>query len=188
MLNTQDLGSSGGIQTRIWGPSLWFFLHCMSVNYPVHPSRADKVRHLSFLLSLGGVLPCGYCRESFLRNLYGAFKACGSVSGRLVDQPAFKDRESFFTLLWHLHAIVSRSIGKTDYVTPVRDVVRATYESFRSRCLTPREQEQVTGEKGCTEPLWGRKGQCRVNVVPLDGSMVTQNITVDPACVCTRNL
>ena len=28
--------------TSVWGPSLWQYLHTMSFNYPVKPTKEDK--------------------------------------------------------------------------------------------------------------------------------------------------
>ena len=37
-----DYNSGDGMQTFVWGPAAWHFLHTISFNYPVHPSLADK--------------------------------------------------------------------------------------------------------------------------------------------------
>mgnify|MGYP001482058269 CR=1 FL=1 len=37
-----DYKSSDGMLTSVWGPSLWHFLHTVSFNYPVRPTKKDK--------------------------------------------------------------------------------------------------------------------------------------------------
>ena len=54
---------------NIWGPGLWLFLHTLTFNYPVSPSRDDKTRMRRFFMALGDVLPCRYCRENYQKHL-----------------------------------------------------------------------------------------------------------------------
>ena len=54
---------------KIWGPGLWLFLHTMTFNYPVNPTKIDKQKMRNFLLSLGDILPCKYCRDNFRKHL-----------------------------------------------------------------------------------------------------------------------
>ena len=54
---------------NLWGPHLWFFLHTVSFNYPIKPTKDDKERVLSFLYSVQPVIPCKICRTHFKRNL-----------------------------------------------------------------------------------------------------------------------
>ena len=37
--------ANDGMMTSIWGPSLWHFLHTMSFNYPVYPSKTEKKQY-----------------------------------------------------------------------------------------------------------------------------------------------
>ena len=38
----KDYMSGDGMLTSVWGPSMWHFLHTMSFNYPVKPTKDDK--------------------------------------------------------------------------------------------------------------------------------------------------
>ena len=40
--NKKDYNSEQGMLTSVWGPSLWHFLHVMSFNYPVKPTKIQK--------------------------------------------------------------------------------------------------------------------------------------------------
>lgn len=188
---SEEARSSGdGMQTRIWGPSLWFFLHTMSANYPVKPTPEKRKQHVQFMLSLGTVLPCVYCRNNFRSNLRAALwemrpahisKATYSTTP-LAMLPAFDTRESFFELVWCLHKNVSIMLRGAEYKAPSLEKTRDMYEGFRARCLTQDEQVQASGELGCTEPMYhGTKGQCRVEVVP-KGSAGDHHIRVTKAC------
>ena len=63
------------MQTRVWGPTMWFFLHTMAANYPVTPTAAQRRDHVKFLGSLGAVLPCRHYRDNFRANLTCALRA-----------------------------------------------------------------------------------------------------------------
>ena len=54
---------------NIWGPHMWFALHSISFNYPLHPTELDKKRYGKFIDLLQYVIPCSVCRKNFRRNL-----------------------------------------------------------------------------------------------------------------------
>lgn len=54
---------------NIWGPHYWFFLHTVSLNYPVKPTQQDKENYKSFFHSLHHILPCSVCKKHLKRNL-----------------------------------------------------------------------------------------------------------------------
>lgn len=60
--------SGDGMQTRVWGPILWFLLHL--VTYASNTRKPGP--YLDWILKTGGVLPCRYCRENFYHNLVDA--------------------------------------------------------------------------------------------------------------------
>ena len=60
--DNEDFQSGDGMLTSVWGPSLWHYLHTMSFNYPVNPSKQDKICYKKFIYNLKTVLPCKYCR------------------------------------------------------------------------------------------------------------------------------
>ena len=44
--------------TTVWGPSLWHTLHTISFNYPLKPTKRDKINYKRFIYQLRHVLPC----------------------------------------------------------------------------------------------------------------------------------
>ena len=57
----KDYQSGDGMLTSVWGPSLWHYLHTMSFNYPIKPTKEDKKYYKEFIFNLKHVLPCKYC-------------------------------------------------------------------------------------------------------------------------------
>ena len=164
-----DYASDSGMLTAVWGPALWHTLHTISFNYPVAPDAATQRRYRRFLLSLRRVLPCRHCRENYASNLRD------SGFGKHV----LASRDAFSRFVFDLHERVNTMLGKTSGLTYAR--VRDRYENFRSRCLhDPTEahcQRTPAGapvdvdnpgarEKGCTEPLYGKKSKCLIRIVP----------------------
>jgi hypothetical protein len=70
--------------------------------------------------------------------------------------------------------------------------VRERYEHFRSRCTDEKPKvftfkktrTQRKKEKGCTEPLYGKKSKCVINIVPQEDRSAT--FQMDKKCIKTR--
>ena len=67
--------------------------------------------------------------------------------------------------------------------------VRERYEHFRSRCLTEEKMRSEIWdvkkgkekEKGCTEPLYGKKAKCVLQIVP--DSKKCDTFQMDKKCI-----
>ena len=57
------------MNSNIWGPSAWLFLHSITLNYPENPSYDDKINHKEFFERMGYILPCEKCRKHYKENL-----------------------------------------------------------------------------------------------------------------------
>ena len=88
----KDGSSNEGMQTSVWGPILWTFLHIMSFNYPVQPTEEDKIHYKGFVEHLQYILPCKKCRENLPKNM---------IRARYGDQ-CFKNRKEFSQFFWRL--------------------------------------------------------------------------------------
>tara|TARA_B100000902_G_C26898240_1_gene710810 strand:- start:65 stop:670 length:606 start_codon:yes stop_codon:yes gene_type:complete len=165
----KDYHSGDGMLTTVWGPAMWHSLHTMSFNYPVNPTTKDKKNYRRFILNLQNVLPCRYCRENLKRN----FKAHPL---RMCDM---KDRNSFSRYIYKLHELVNKMLGKKSGLSYCD--VRERYEHFRARCTLEKPKmfnfrKTKKKEKGCTEPLYGKKAKCVMKIVPQDEKCKTLEI------------
>jgi hypothetical protein len=177
----KDFLSGDGMLTTIWGPSMWHFLHIMSFNYPVKPSKEDKEHYRDFILSLQHVLPCKYCRQNLKTNL----------KGNPLTMSDMESRDTFSRYIYKLHETINKLLGKKSGLTYCD--VRERYEHFRSRCTqdTPKilklktlKNKNKTTEKGCTEPLYGKKAKCVIKIVPQEEKCKT--LQIDKKCIKTR--
>lgn len=54
---------------QVWGPSFWFVMHTVSLNYPDDPSYTDRRTHYDFYHIIRDVLPCVMCRQHYTELL-----------------------------------------------------------------------------------------------------------------------
>ena len=148
----KNYNSGDGMLTSVWGPSMWHYLHLMSFNYPLKPSKEDKKNYRKFILDLQYVLPCKYCRI----NLQNNFKTLP------LTMKDMENRETFSKYVYNLHELVNKMLNKKSNLT--YSEVRDRYEHFRSRCNNNKIVKKE--EKGCTDPLNGKKSKCIIKIVP----------------------
>ena len=178
----KDYMSGDGMLTSVWGPAAWHLLHTISFNYPINPTEENKKQYKDFVESLKNVLPCKYCRMNLKNNLKAhPIKPCH-----------MKNRDTFSRYIYNLHEIINKMLGKTSGLSYCD--VRERYEHFRARCTqndapkifkfnTTRKKEKEK-EKGCTEPLYGKKAKCIIQIVPQEEK--TPSFVVDNKCIKVR--
>ena len=177
----KDFSSGDGFLTSIWGPAQWHFLHTMSFNYPVNPTPEDKKHYRDYILNLQYVLPCKYCRINLTNN----FKK------KPLKMCHMESRDTFSRYIYELHETVNKMLNKKSNLTYCE--VRERYEHFRSRCTEEKPtvftfKKTTTKrkkEKGCTEPLYGKKSKCVINIVPQEDKRAT--FQMDKKCIKTRD-
>ncbi len=173
-----DFSSGDGMLTSVWGPSLWHYLHIMSFNYPTKPTKQDKKHYRKFVMNLRNVLPCKYCRMNLRKNLKDL---------PLKDKD-LKNRHTFSLWMFRLHEHINKMLGKKSGLTFKQ--VRERYEHFRARCTIDIDKKtkfikiksmrakktrkkKKKKEKGCVEPLYGKKSKCIIKIVPKDKKVPT---------------
>ena len=177
-----DYNSGEGMLTSVWGPSLWHYLHTMSFNYPINPTVQDKKHYLDFIISLQYVLPCKYCRMNLTKN----FKQLP------IAMETMNSRETFSHYIYNLHELINKMLKKKSNLSYCD--VRERYEHFRSRCTEEKPiifkytklqtKKNKNKEKGCTEPLYGKKSKCIIKIVPQDDK--GQSMQIDKKCIKKR--
>jgi len=175
----KNYNSGEGMLTSVWGPSLWHYLHVMSFNYPVKPTKQQKKHYKNFILNLRHVMPCKYCRINLRKNL----------KAHPLRQCDLKNREKFSRWVYGLHEHVNKMLGKKSGLTFCE--VRDRYENFRSRCTEKEIKKKIIKlnktrkkEKGCTEPFYGKKSKCIIKIVPKDKKGKT--FQMDKKCIKVR--
>jgi hypothetical protein len=182
----EDYKSGDGMLTTVWGPGIWHFLHTMSFNYPIKPTTEEKKHYRDFVLNLRYVLPCKYCRINLVTN----FKQLPLTIGHM------KNRETFSRYVYDLHELVNKMLHKKSNLSFCD--VRERYEHFRARCTdekpkifkfiklnkTMKNKKEKEKEKGCTEPLYGKKSKFIIKIVPQEEKGAT--FQMDKKCIKTK--
>lgn len=128
--NTKGMTLSGeGFPTKGpngWGPKLWFVLHTISANFPMHPTPAQRQEYMAFFSTLKFVLPCRACREGYTAIVSGPNPA-------LRLRPAvFRNRLTLFAWLVRVHDAVSAKLRTQSKRKTVAQWY-AHYDAFRAK-------------------------------------------------------
>ena len=167
----KHFNSGEGMLTSVWGPGLWHYIHTMSFNYPLHPTKQQKQKYKEFLYNLQYTLPCKHCRINLKTN----FKI------NPIKECHLKNRANFSKYIYNLHNKINIQLGKTKYLNYCK--VRERYEHFRAHCTT-QKIFKIKKDKGCTEPLYGKKAKCILKIVPQETQC--NSLTIDKTCLKKR--
>ena len=155
----EDKNDNNGMQTRVWGPAGWIFLHCIAQNYPKFPTQEQKDNYKIFFRQVGNVLPCRYCRESYQQFI--------NEPGTLLIDAVMENRKTFTLWLYRIHNKVNKKLGYSG--TPSFKEVWDKYESYRSKC-TKSPEILAKVQKGCLDPLKGYRKKCIFKVINVDAN------------------
>jgi len=176
----KDYYSGDGMLTTVWGPSMWHYLHTVSFNYPTQPTCDDKKHYKELILNMQHTLPCKHCRDNLKKNL----------KAHPLKECHLKNRDQFSKYIYKLHEIINKMLGKKSGLSYCD--VRERYEHFRARCTKEKPKifkfnktRKNKREKGCTEPLYGKKAKCVINIVPQEKKCKT--LQIDKKCIKTRS-
>jgi hypothetical protein len=113
-------------------------------------------QYKDFFNSLGNVLPCKYCRDSY--NKY------------IVELPVeyfLKSRKDLTRWLYLIHNKVNEKLGVPACDIPSFEAIEKTYDNYRASCKqTTSEERSDRIINGCIVPKNGMKKKCLVSVVP----------------------
>lgn len=90
------------MKSEIWGPHLWYYIHCTSFSYPKNPSHIEMNKHVDFILNLQYTLPCQKCRKHYSSTL----RKLG------FNRKHVKNRDMFSRFCVDLHNEVNKALGK----------------------------------------------------------------------------
>lgn len=188
-----DYNSGDGMLTSVWGPSMWHYLHTMSFNYPVLPTEKQRKQYRDFIVLLQHVLPCKYCRINLTNNL----------KELPITNETMESRATFSKYVYELHELVNTMLKKKSGLS--YEDVRERYENFRARCVQEKpkifkfiktrttktkkhgkgKEKEKGKEKGCTEPLYGKKSKCIIKIVPQEDK--AQTFQMDKKCKLSQS-
>lgn len=165
-----DPNVDNGMMTKVWGPAGWLFLHSVAFGYPYsinssNPDHATKKNdYLNFFYYLGKVLPCKYCRDSYMEF----FKDLNLENN-------LDSRDQLCRWLYDMHNKVNNKLGVPECQIPSYNEVKDRYEKFRAKCKKTTEKErQKNKTKGCVDPADGTAKRCVVKVINFHKGDITR--------------
>ena len=141
-----------GIMTKVWGPGCWLFLHCMVTGYPDKIDKKNKEhvarrKHtIAFLKQLPYVLPCKYCRESFIK-----------FSKELPVEEYADTNKDLCLWIYKMHCKVNKKLGINNQ--PTFKQVCTKFNKFKAVCDKSR--------KGCIVNSKSHSKKCKIAIEPV---------------------
>jgi hypothetical protein len=157
-----NLPENVALNTKIWGPPTWFFLHSMVMAYPkrideknsYHINRRNSM--FQFLSNLGNVLPCPICGTSYNSYL------------KDPEMPplweSLSSRKSLVHFMYQIHNRVNDKLGVPLCERPSLKEVVECYSNYIANKQTPTTEEERINRrmKGCQSAK--KKFSCKVSV------------------------
>lgn len=91
------------LDPNIWGPHYWFFLHTISMTYPIRPNALTKKKYYEFIQNLPLFIPVEKISTEF---------------SKLIDQypitPYLDNRESLIRWMHFIHNKINQKLEKPE--------------------------------------------------------------------------
>ena len=90
-----------GLDPAVWGPHYWFFLHTISICYPLRPNSITKKKYYEFIQNI----------PMFIPN-----ETIATYFSKLLDEypitPYLDTRDSFTRWMWFIHNKINQKLEK----------------------------------------------------------------------------
>jgi hypothetical protein len=90
-----------------WGTFVWAFIHTLTICNVSQVCEKDFFNSKDLLTSVKDIIPCGECKEEYIRHL----KQLEDITYSDFE----KDGMIFFKWTFHLHNFVNRKLGKKEF-------------------------------------------------------------------------
>tara|TARA_Y100000389_G_scaffold87533_1_gene84052 strand:- start:4467 stop:4877 length:411 start_codon:yes stop_codon:yes gene_type:complete len=109
------------MDSEIWGPHGWFFLHTITFTYPDNPSPNEKAQYYNFFINLQYVLPCEICKKNYPNHL----------KELPLDDMALENKKSLTKWLVGIHNLTNRDLNKPQM--KYKEVLKRFNEIFEGK-------------------------------------------------------
>ena len=118
------------LDPKVWGPHYWFFLHTISMSYPLRPNSVTKKKYYEFIQNLPLFIP--------VENIAGDFS-------KLLDQypitPYLDSRDSFIRWVWFIHNKINEKLEKNKI--SLNKFYELYYEEYKPKYIKNREMNRL---------------------------------------------
>jgi|TARA_B110000196_G_scaffold254202_1_gene223994 hypothetical protein len=91
------------LSSDIWGPSYWFVLHTIALNYPEFPNAIAKKKHYDLIQNLPTFIPNKRMGKQFEKKL-----------NEFPVTPYLSSRDSFMKWVHFMHNKINKKLGKPE--------------------------------------------------------------------------
>jgi hypothetical protein len=115
-----------GLDSKVWGPHMWFFLHTSAMTYPLHPNAVTKKKYYDFFQNLPLFIP---------------IEPMASHFSKLLDEypvtPYLDTRDSFIRWMHFIHNKINQRLEKPQI--SLNQFYVNYYEAYKPNDLKMRE-------------------------------------------------
>jgi hypothetical protein len=108
------------LDSNVWGPPMWFFLHTSAMTYPLRPNAVTKRIYYEFFQNLPLFIP---------------IETMASYFSKLLDEypitPYLDNRESLIRWVWFIHNKINETLGKPKI--SLNDFYVTYYEHYKPK-------------------------------------------------------
>ena len=97
-----------GIDAKIWGPHVWFFLHSVCITYPDKPSNIEIKTMQNAIEGVSKIIPCEICREHFVNAVNNGIKIKNKEILSPLNFNILSSRKKLFRWMYDFHDFVNR--------------------------------------------------------------------------------
>jgi len=106
------------LDPKVWGPHYWFFLHTISMSYPIHPNGVTKKKYYDFVQNIPLFIPVESMASEFSKLL-----------DQYPVQPYLDNKESFVRWMWFIHNKINKKLEKPQI--SLNDFYVKYYEEYK---------------------------------------------------------
>ena len=106
------------LDPKVWGPHYWFFLHTISMSYPIHPNAVTKKKYYDFIQNIPLFIPVESMASEFSKLL-----------DQYPVQPYLDNKESFIRWMWFIHNKINKKLEKPQI--SLNDFYVKYYEEYK---------------------------------------------------------
>jgi hypothetical protein len=118
------------LDPKVWGPHYWFFIHTISMSYPLRPNSITKKKYYEFIQNIPLFIP--------VESIAGDFS-------KLLDQypvsPYLDSRDAFIRWVWFIHNKVNEKLEKNKI--SLNKFYELYYEEYKPKDIKNRELNRL---------------------------------------------
>ena len=118
------------LDPKVWGPHYWFFLHTISMSYPLRPNSVTKKKYYEFIQNLPLFIPVESISSDF---------------SKLLDQypitPYLDSRDAFIRWVWFIHNKINEKLEKNKI--SLNKFYELYYEEYKPKDIKNREMNRL---------------------------------------------